>query len=94
MDGLMTYLVAEARAQGVEWFVQDGQLHLRGPRAAEPIVQQLLARKEELRALLMPRACEVCGANAGSGVKCSPCAAAAVGTPPVEPQERDHGRAA
>ena len=85
----MTYLFADARNAGVEWLVQDGELVLRGPRSAEPIVQQLLARKDELRALLLPHAGDVCGANAGSGVKCSPCAEAAViGPKPTESETR------
>ncbi len=50
-DPLMTYLCAEAHLAGVEWLVEDGELMLRGPRSAEPIVRQLLARSEELRGL-------------------------------------------
>lgn len=74
MARLMTYLLGEAREAGVEWYVEDGDLLLRGPRSAEPIVQELLARREELRATLLPRLCVDCGTACGGGVRCSDCA--------------------
>ena len=77
MERLMTYLLASAREAGVEWTTEDGvRVILTGPRSAEPIVQELLARRDELRAAVLPRRCADCGEPCGGGVCCSDCATA------------------
>lgn len=45
-------LLAEARAAGLRVNVQDGRLVIRGPRSAGETADRLLARKDDIKALL------------------------------------------
>lgn len=55
MDGLS--LLCQARSAGLEVQAKDGKLVIRGPRRAESIANELLARKIEIMPLLARSAC-------------------------------------
>jgi hypothetical protein len=52
VDGGAVTALAAARAAGLEVRAEPGRLVVRGPRRAEPLVQQLLARTGDVLALL------------------------------------------
>lgn len=87
MDQLaLSRFLQSLREYGVQFVVEDGVLLAVGaPRDAVPVdmLTTLREHREQITAYLTPRRCEVCGTTSGvgSGVKCSPCAAAA--TPPA-----------
>ena len=57
----------------------DGRVIVSGPEPARSqAVLALRPRVDEVRAFLTPNRCDDCGANAGSGVRCSGCAAALI----------------
>ncbi len=48
----MTALLAEAAAAGLTVEARGGRLAVRGPKQAEPVARQILARKAEIMPLL------------------------------------------
>ena len=52
MGGVAVRLLAEARAAGLEVRAEPGRLVVRGPRSGAGLAERLLARKDEVLALL------------------------------------------
>jgi ribosomal protein S27AE len=65
MDGLS--LLAEARRAGLSVHVEGDKLVVRGPKAAAPIAERLLANKTQVMAALhiAPAPCSTCGCSFG-----------------------------
>jgi hypothetical protein len=69
-------LLAEARAAGLRVNVQDGRLVVRGPRSASETANRLLARKDDIKALLAaPPRPAIRPHECGAGI--TPCSAPA-----------------
>jgi len=60
-------LLEKAGRAGLEVTVEGERLVVRGPRRAEPLARQVLARKEEMIVLLAPQPATHSGADSGSG---------------------------
>lgn len=77
-------LVCQLLRRGVSLAVDGNRLFVEAPSSVlvPSVLDSIRQRKLELIEYLRPRSCADCGVNCGSGVRCSPCAAARVSGAP------------